>query len=239
MSTRRAGSRRLQHVLRLLVAGALIVGSMAAQAALPLQGRDINGNRVPANDPSAVFEYDPNLNITWLRDWNVNGAHDWPTQSAWAASLTYFGGGWRLPNTAQPDPTCSSPFDPGGGFPTQYEGFDCTGSEMGYLFYNELGNGDFYALTNTGPFLNMQPDVYFSNLPYAPPNPHAPLTWSFDLNSGFQSFYGASDPYYAVAVRAGDVAPPLPPAPVPTLSPWGLAALAVLVALAVARRRPV
>ena len=103
---------------RWALAFALGAASWAAQASpLALEGRDINGNPVAASNASAVFEYDPNLNITWLRDWNVNGLQDWGTQGAWAAGLTVGTfSGWRLPTTTQPDATCSSQFDPGSPF---------------------------------------------------------------------------------------------------------------------------
>ena len=66
---------------------------------MALKGRDINGNPVAADAADAVFEYDPNLGITWLRDWNVSGEKDWSTQVAWAAGLTVGSfGGWSLPS---------------------------------------------------------------------------------------------------------------------------------------------
>ena len=44
--------------------------------------------------------YDTDLDITWLRNANVNGAQDWDTQVAWASNFS-FGGydDWRLPTT--------------------------------------------------------------------------------------------------------------------------------------------
>ena len=70
--------------------------SSTAQA--NLLGRDINGNPVAANDPSAVFEYDTDLNITWLRDWNASGHVTWDAAMAWASTLVVGSyGGWRLP----------------------------------------------------------------------------------------------------------------------------------------------
>ena len=209
-----------QMLRRLTVAVVLLTASsFAAAAVLPLQGRDINGHPVGATDPGAVFEYDPNLHITWLRDWNVNGKQNWATQVAWAAGLTYFGGGWRLPTALNQDGSgpCS--------------GLNCTGSEMGYLWYTELGNTS--SLSNTGPFLNMQSNGYWSGTEYAP----APTSaWVFNATSGNQGSGVKGNTLYAVAVRPGDVAPP-PHAPVPTLSQWNLAALAVMLALAVGARR--
>jgi hypothetical protein len=67
-----------------------------------LLGRDINGNAVAGNAASAVFLYDTVLNVTWLRDANVNGAMTWDNANTWADSLNSSptGGGftgWRLP----------------------------------------------------------------------------------------------------------------------------------------------
>jgi hypothetical protein len=99
------------------VALGLTAGAMASP--LPLQGRDINGNAVGATDAAAVFEYDPNLNMTWLRDWNYaktsgysttnaggtgenaiysSGQMGWNAAKTWASNLTVGGfSGWRLP----------------------------------------------------------------------------------------------------------------------------------------------
>jgi hypothetical protein len=49
--------------------------------------------------------------------------------------------GRRLPTTdTGPTSNCSLNLDPGGGFPPQYFGYGCTGSEMGHLWYTELLN---------------------------------------------------------------------------------------------------
>jgi hypothetical protein len=137
---------------------------LATASPLPLEGRDINGNSVGANDSSAVFEYDPNLKITWLRDWNYawssgyaqsnqggagdtqvnpNGRMGWIAAQTWASSLSFFGrSGWRLPNIV----------DTGSyGCNFAYSGTDCgynvqtrigptVYSEMATLWYDELDN---------------------------------------------------------------------------------------------------
>jgi hypothetical protein len=137
---------------------------LATAGPLPLEGRDINGKSVAANDSSAVFEYDPNLNITWLRDWNYasssgyaqsnqggtgdtqvnsNGRMGWVAAQTWASSLSFLGHtGWRLPKIV----------DTGSyGCDFAYSGTDCgynvqtksgatVYSEMAYLWYDELGN---------------------------------------------------------------------------------------------------
>lgn len=52
-----------------------------------LLGRDISLNAVAATSADAVYLYDTTLNITWLRDANVNGPTNHPTATAWA--MTY------------------------------------------------------------------------------------------------------------------------------------------------------
>ncbi len=62
----------------------------AAQAAL--QDRDLDGDAV------VDAFYDTDLDITWLRDANVNGAIDWNTATAWAEGFSSGGyDDWRLP----------------------------------------------------------------------------------------------------------------------------------------------
>jgi len=58
-----------------MAAAMLVAGS--AQAAL--QDRDLNGDSV------VDAFYDTDLNITWLRDANVNGEMNWATAMAWPA----------------------------------------------------------------------------------------------------------------------------------------------------------
>jgi hypothetical protein len=76
--------------------------------------------------------YDTDLNVTWLADanysmtsgYNADGYMTWGEATTWAANLSYGGySDWRLPTA---DPACSL-------------SYNCTGSEMGHLFYNELG----------------------------------------------------------------------------------------------------
>ena len=47
---------------------------------------------------------------------------------------------WRLPTTnTTASSNCGDNLNPGGGFPQQYVGFNCTGSEMDHGFYNAFG----------------------------------------------------------------------------------------------------
>ena len=77
--------------------------------------------------------YYTDFNITWLANADANGMRNWYTANTWASGLTVGGfSGWRLPTTLQPDASCG--IQSGGSY-----GFNCTGSEMGHLFYTELG----------------------------------------------------------------------------------------------------
>jgi hypothetical protein len=111
-----------------------------AQAALPLQGRDINGMAVDAMAPNVVFEYDPNLKVTWVLSANAGGPMSWNQAMTWAASLTVGSyGGWSLPSALNQD----------GSGPC--EGIQCVGSQLGFLINVEkyLSAETYRLLQNT------------------------------------------------------------------------------------------
>jgi len=234
-----------------------LTAGLAVANPLPLQGRDINGNAVGATDASAVFEYDPNLNLTWLRDWNYaattkygnaspSGEMNWNTANIWASSLTVGSfSGWSLPSvTDTGTPGCNY----------GYVGTDCgfnvygygtnspqaaTLSPMAYLWYAELGNKAYYdtsgngpqanpGLKNTGPFTNMQLGSYWSGSEYSPSN-----AWRF-FTEGDQDLDGKSNALFAVAVRSGDVAASAVPEP----GTVALLSLSLGALVMVSRRRP-
>lgn len=171
---RRANARRARRWLAVL----LIAASSMAQAAL--QGRDLNGDLV------VDAFYDTDLNITWRRNANLNGLMTWAQASAWAANST-FGGytDWRLPSTNTP---CI--------------GFNCTSSEMGHLWYVELGNLAGDLTPNTGNFVNMQLYAYWSSTLNADDPGQA---WHFNIDQGDQDIAGLGSRLYAMSVRDGDV----------------------------------
>jgi len=146
--------------------------------------------------------YDTDFNITWLANTNANGLMDWSTANAWASGLSVGGfSGWRLPTTLQPDATCGSQY---GG--VSY-GYNCTVSEMGHLFYNELGGVAGQSITvthnaNYGLFQNVQSNIYWSGTEYAPDTLSA---WSFSTSFGGQYASREFDGLFALAVRPGDV----------------------------------
>lgn len=145
------------------VAAAAVLLAGAAQAAL--QNRDLNGDTV-----TDAF-YDTDLNITWLRDANMNGAMNWATAVAWADGFSFGGySDWRLPASD----TC--------------DGLNCTGSEMGHLWYVELGNPAGGPMTNAADFQNLlignQAQWYWSGTEYTPVPGNA---WFFDTSMGDQA----------------------------------------------------
>lgn len=175
--------------------------SGTAQAAL--QGRDLDGN-------SATFEayYDTDLNITWLANANVNGIMNWADATSWAAGLSLTDGvnvydNWRLPTTLQPDASCGTQ---SGGVSF---GYNCIGSEMGHLFYAELGGTAGQSiLTSADPdlakFTNLQVDRgYWSGTEYSPSS--SSTAWLTYFITGYQNFGGKGIGVYALAVSPGDV----------------------------------
>ena len=209
--------------------------------------------------------YDTGLNITLLQNANL-GATDlfgvstdsgslmnWFQANQWIGAMNtadYLGySDWRLPTTA---PINGSTFNYNFSFNgttdvgynvsapgTAYAG--STGSEMAYLFYNDLGNKAYYdtsgnpqagfGVTNAGPFQNLQSNPYWSGTEFAAYSNNA---WIFNPNDGRQdSTYKLHDAY-AWAVRPGDVAPA--PNSVPEPGTLGLFAIGLL-GLGLARRR--
>jgi hypothetical protein len=144
----------------------------------------------PANaaliDRGGGLIYDADCNITWLADANyayTSGVDPvgWLTLDAaitWVENLEYGGyGDWRLPMILLPDPSCSS-------------GFNCVGSELGHLFYEELGGAAATPITSTHNsqydlFYNLQTsDGYYWATPLQPGDPSR--TWAFRFDLGYQ-----------------------------------------------------
>jgi hypothetical protein len=208
------GQRMKRTFILAMITAMVLVCSMQAHAALSNRGTDSLGNRLI---------YDSDLNITWY-DY-TNSPTTWQNQVNWASGLSVIFGSntytdWRLPTTV--DGTYVFGYN---GSTTG--GYNITNSEMGHLFYAELGNKGLYAingtnpqfgygLTNPGDFQNLQLSSYWSGTEYAA-NPAK--AWAFFTNVDSQSysdkvcdvipFFGScffSDiNYYGIAVRPGDV----------------------------------
>ncbi len=174
------------------------------QAALIDRGADTSGNHLI---------YDTDLNITWY-DY-TQSPYNWYNQMSWAEDLTVTIDGrifsdWRLPTTA--DGSYVWGYDG-----TTAVGWNITTSEMGHLFYEELGNNAYCAkdgscpqpdwgLVNEGPFTNLVPYFYWSGSEGAAETIGA---WVFNFDNGVQHFGDQDyDSYYALAVRSGDVPEP-------------------------------
>ena len=138
--------------------------------------------------------------LVWL-DYTEEPAADWQSQKEWADDLN--GGGvltydldplisvswegvWRLPSAGL------TPEDP-------------MTSEMGHLYYTELGNeAGAGGFTNSGLFSNLQSSLYWSGT-VGPDLGSQPRAWDFLFYDGSQELVLADIPHYALAVRSGVV----------------------------------
>lgn len=156
--------------------------------------------------------YDTDLDITWLADanyaftsgydqeGNTDGLMTFAYANAWAAQLTYGGfTEWRLPTTQQPDATCANQYAFGNG------GFNCTGGEMGHLYYVELGsqpgNGSVHN-ANFALFQNLTMDQYWTGTPVAT---LANYAWQMNFLDGNQYVQLKTGAIRAMAVHPGDI----------------------------------
>lgn len=152
--------------------------------------------------------YDTDLDITWL-DYRQEKAA-WSSQQSWAANLSLTVNGvtydnWRLPASAD------------GAFVygtdgTTTAGYNITSSELGHLFYSELGNKGIFdtnetqqldaGLFQTGAFDHLGWQWYWSETEHAA-IPGA--AWRFDMGYGNQEETLENDPNYAMAVLPGRI----------------------------------
>ena len=157
-----------------------------------LQGRDINGHAIAATDPDAVFAYDTVLDATWYLTANTSPL-DWAGSKNWAAGLTVGTfRGWSLPEAG---PECY--------------GYSCTDSQMGELWYTQLGNVAYNGMTNSGPFKNLYMNFYWTGTQYAYA-PNLDVAWYFEANYGTQSTTATIYALLALAIRPGDVLTAVP-----------------------------
>lgn len=171
--------------------------------------------------------YDSDRNITWLANANlaatetfgVSGinftghmtfaqAHDW---IAGMNAANYLGfSNWRLPNVLQPDPTCSGQYTSGSA------GFNCTGGELGHLYYEELGGqADEYLSTTHNSNFDLFQNI--GNL-YTYAQADSLASWDFIFNStsngGWQGRAAlGSNAFLAWAVHDGNIGATVVPLP--------------------------
>ena len=146
--------------------------------------------------------YDSDLDITWLQNANYAGTTMSPEGAIqWAEDLVYQGyDNWRLPSALNQDGS-----GPDSTYPFMQGPFIVDDSEMGHLYYIDLGNPLHGPLINTGPFINVQ-DYYWYAENGDPP--YENLQWMFFFDTGYQLLPGLwGGPAYAWAVRDGDSIP--------------------------------
>jgi hypothetical protein len=151
--------------------------------------------------------YDTDSNITWLTNGSLaasnafgtpgiaaNGMMSWNTAQNWIASMNltkYLGfSTWRLPVT---DASCNG-------------SFGCTGSEMGSLFYLDLGGQGSMSITaahnsNYSLFSNLQGGTYWSGIS----DPAHGEAWTFSFGTGAQVQNFVNLAFLAWPVLTGDV----------------------------------
>ncbi len=149
---------------------------------------------------------DTDTGLMWLQDANYaktsgydnDGLMNWYEAKKWVDNLIYAGyDDWRLPSALNTDGSvaCRSVEN-------------CSDSEMGHLYYIELGNVANGPLNNSfknsGDFQNLQSSMYWLGTEYAPKPENA---WHFHFRNGFQSIPNKSLDLYALAVRTADALP--------------------------------
>jgi hypothetical protein len=184
-----------------------------AQATLPLQGRDIDGNAVDASASNAVFEYDVNLNVTWVLSANAFGPMTWNQAMTWASTLKVGSfEGWSLPSALNQD----------GSEPC--EGFNCVGSQLGYLINVEkyLSADTYRLLLNTSQGSNF----YWTSTHH---ELLSDFVYGMRRNSGEQLLLleRSTDLGDVMVMRPGDVATSVPEPPTASLVLAGLAVSAL------------
>ncbi len=219
--------------LSVLFAGlALLCMNGLARAALVTIGTATYGG----SDYKLIWDDDNNGNsVIWL-DYSEY-PDTWQRQMDWAAgldsaitsynlnpgySVTWTDPAWRLPATVDGLGVYGYEGDPDhDGVYTYTYGYNLANSEMGHLFYTELGNLGYVAtdgtqpqpgwgLQNTGDFdhLITSFDGYWSGTEYAP---NLDGAWLFSMYNGEQNANPKYVPFYGLALRGGQVsAVPIP-----------------------------
>jgi hypothetical protein len=186
--------RRLNAMKKVILIGTFLT----VLGILTIANADLQNN---GND----LIYDTDRDITW---YNPNlSAMSWDQAMAWAEGLTVGGAtGWRLPTAYNQD----------GSYPL-YE-YNVIGSELGHLYYVELGNAAYGPLTNTGPLENLQPVIYWSG---TTTKKFAGNAFIFNFKTGRQAHADKALPFNVLAVHSGNVGTPVSMAEVAIdIRPW-------------------
>jgi uncharacterized protein (TIGR03437 family) len=163
--------------------------------------------------PDGMTVYDPVNKVNWLADVNLpasnrfglpvcsgssidpktcvnpSGSMSYQAAAAWVKAMNaanYLGhSNWQLPTTPIVDTSCSFV-----GPQTNSFGWGCTASAFGSL-YAALGLSDPNTAVpvpsiKTGPFINFQPDLYWSGTSLPQPTGDVSCCGTFSFNSGWQ-----------------------------------------------------
>ena len=222
-----------------------------AQATLTVIGTATYDDGTGAQECNLIWDDDNNGNsVVWLDYMNDNTI--WTPQMGWAAGLdeqliynidpiytvNWIDDDWRLPATVDGPLVhgCDG---------TTTAGYNITTSEMGHLYYIELGNLGYnsttdcsteqpgWGLQNTDPFQNLHPAWYWSDTDYGADLDYA---WSFSFSpfgpgSQYAHHKGSTGEIsggYGLAIRTGQV---VVNDSIPTLSEWGQILLVVILGL--------
>lgn len=198
------------------IALSIVAGAMCSPAYASLLGRDIDGNPVDAYSTESVFLYDTDLDVTWLRNAGASSRATWHQVTTWVSALVVGSfDDWRLPSS----------YDIGTS--NICRGYYCPQSELGHLWFSELGNS-YGNPVNPGPFLNFKGVTHVSYPTYWTSTlaaPDASHVWVFNTSVGFQGTTIGSAGDWGFAVRGGDVAAPIPEPKTSVLLLLGVVAL--------------
>ena len=199
-----------------LATGLLLFGmaGMANATLITIGTANYNGS-----DYKLIWDDNNNGNsVVWL-DY-TNEATNWASQNSWAAGLDgqlmynidalyevrWDDAAWRLPETV--DGNWIWGFDG-----TTTAGYNITSSEMGHLYYVELGNLGYWdtsglgpqpgwGLQNTGDFDSLVASKYWSGTEFASLPDRA---WDFNMSHGTQNIRDKEGSRYGLAIRSGQV----------------------------------
>ncbi len=202
-------------ILKTVVTLTILVISTSTNAALV--------GRLASTEGGTDYQayYDTEAGITWLADANyaqtsgvdfdgrmeLSGREPENNYYLFMDSLNISGvTDWRLPSNygLYVDPTCS-------GHPSSSSGYNCSGSELGNMFYNVLGGVEGQSISTTHNsnydlFTNVRDGSYW----YDPSNGYG----YFDFNNGSQyNADGGDYELYLWAVYDGDVGASVVPVP--------------------------
>jgi len=159
----------------------------------PLEGR------LPVTPGGNDYQayYDPNLNISWAADANVNSDIKWDPAISWVNSLTINGiGNWRLASM-DVDGDGTAVDCTGGGVA------NCKDNEFGYLYWEESITG-----AAPTPFTNLNNHDWLSGSEWSVTG-----VWVFNFSDGSQAQASKVTGRYAWAVHDGDIGAAVIPLP--------------------------